>query len=177
MEKLEKSKYLSKKRKNGKWVYKYKLRHILSENKKLDELIEKRREQAIKIKKRAESGNTNIFAKRSIERSEKILDSYTKVVNAIKKGEMIFHNPKSDQGNFAIIHPSSRKGWKWQASFFDERGAYHHESANDIASLLMELESMGTFTPGKPPKGNQLIRSMGNNMSLLIFNKSKKLIF
>lgn len=49
-----------------------------------------------------------------------------------------------------ILHRSSRAGYKWQISFFDQKGPYSHANANDIVSLINEMEMNGRYEPGEP---------------------------
>lgn len=177
---LQKAKYLKRwKGKDGKWNYKYATKtgkkNVLDsfETKKVDEFVQSRKEQHKITLKRATDKPTNKIIKRILLRQIVIIDNAIKLAEAVKHGEIRFHDPKSEKGDSAIIHPSSREGWKWQVSYFDEQGPFHHDNGNDLSEILTAIERMGNFIPGKPSKG--LLKSKTIRKSRIMLKAKKDL--
>lgn len=47
----------------------------------------------------------------------------------------------SSDDRYVIIHPSTRPEYKYQISFFDDKGPYSHHSSKDLKDVLQELLS------------------------------------
>lgn len=82
----------------------------------------------------AEGGELSSFKKKLLRHAEERTEQMDSILRALKEGNNYFEN---DIGNKAIVHPASREDWKYQVSYFDQKGPYSHHNTNELTGLEM----------------------------------------
>lgn len=61
------------------------------------------------------------------------------IIKLIKKGYTMKFSDPTNQENFIIIHPSSKKGYKYAASYFDCKGPWSDRQMNNILEAARQV--------------------------------------
>jgi polyhydroxyalkanoate synthesis regulator phasin len=103
------------------------------------------------------SGDSAFIQKMNRLKQERV-DRRQRVIDALKEGIRVFHDTTSELGAFAILHKSSRPEYKWQMSYFDNKGPSRHQSSDTVPFLIENMEMSGKYEPGQPAESDLLFQ-------------------